>query len=295
MTEIVVFGSGGRLGRKLCAALGDRVLDHGWNRTFVDVEKPDEIEKMIEAHVPDFVINCTAMNGLEACEADPARAMLVNAVAPMRMAKACAKIGAMFIHFSTDYVLKQQPDRLPFEKDVNQPESVYAISKLAGEAMIQVDGLYWMIFRIASLYSDDLAGILSPVSAFIAGQGRRSNPIKVLRQRTTPISARALTEFILHVIDTVETSRMLFALTGIYHVGSSDPVWKTDFGRVAVQHFLNGEPFPVIVEGSLPLHRPVFGGLNTTVTAMTFDWTFPSFRADLVTEAQAYKAKIIST
>jgi dTDP-4-dehydrorhamnose reductase len=81
----------------------------------------------------DVVVNCAAMTNVDAAEADPDGAHLINAVGPGNLARACARAGARLVHVSTDYVFSGDHDR-PYEiADPTGPLSVYGRTKLDGE------------------------------------------------------------------------------------------------------------------------------------------------------------------
>jgi dTDP-4-dehydrorhamnose reductase len=78
----------------------------------------------------------------------------VNVVGVKNLAHACAKVGAGFIHFSSDYVYQTKQNR-PFEEtDRTQPQGVYAKTKLAGErAAWKANPLGTMIVRTSWVYA----------------------------------------------------------------------------------------------------------------------------------------------
>lgn len=84
----------------------------------------------------DVVINCAAYTKVDAAETEPERAHAVNAIGPGNLAQACARAGAGLVHISTDYVFSGT-QRTPYEiDDATGPLSVYARTKLAGEAAV---------------------------------------------------------------------------------------------------------------------------------------------------------------
>jgi len=99
-----------------------------------DITDPTAAERFIQSG--DVVINCAGYTKVDAAEADPQRAHVVNAVGPETIAHACAHAGADLIHISTDYVFSGTARR-PYEiDDETGPLSVYGRTKLAGELMV---------------------------------------------------------------------------------------------------------------------------------------------------------------
>lgn len=132
--RVLVTGAGGQLGHdtvSVCAAAGDEVL--ACDRARLDVTDRDAVLGAVTSFRPHAVIHCAAWTAVDACEDDPARAHLQNALAVRWVAEACGRAGAHLVHLSTDYVFDGTLDRPYHEWDVTNPQSVYGASKLAGE------------------------------------------------------------------------------------------------------------------------------------------------------------------
>ncbi|MEK7423558.1 MAG: dTDP-4-dehydrorhamnose reductase [Actinomycetota bacterium] len=133
--RVLVTGSGGQVGTDtvmVCEAAGDHVaaLDHA----SLDIGRRDQVMSAITSFRPDAVINCAAWTAVDACEADPDRALALNGLAVRNVAEACHRVGAHLVHLSTDYVFDGTLDRPYHEWDETNPMSVYGISKLIGES-----------------------------------------------------------------------------------------------------------------------------------------------------------------
>lgn len=132
--RVLVTGAGGQLGTDLvlhCTAAGDEV--HAFDRAGLDVSSRSAVLAAITSLRPDVVLNCAAWTAVDACEADPDRAVLANGLAVRWVAEACDRAGAHLVHVSTDYVFDGTLDRPYRETDTTGPRSVYGASKLVGE------------------------------------------------------------------------------------------------------------------------------------------------------------------
>jgi len=132
--RILVTGANGQLGHDViaaCSAAGDEVLAAGRDR--LDVTDRSMVHAAIMSQRPDAVINCAAWTAVDACEADPDRAMLANAVSVRWLREACEAVDAHLVTVSTDYVFDGTKQGPYAEWDVPAPASVYGRSKLAGE------------------------------------------------------------------------------------------------------------------------------------------------------------------
>ena len=75
--------------------------------------------------------------------------LAINALAPGTLAEISRQLGAVLIHYSTDYVFDGKK-RSPYtEVDAPNPLGVYAAAKLAGDSAIQAVDDAYLIFRSA--------------------------------------------------------------------------------------------------------------------------------------------------
>lgn len=107
-----------------------------------DLEDPTEIARTIQELKPDVVIHAAAMASHEACEADPERASLINAIATESIAQAAHQAGSKFVLISTDAVFDGARGHYR-ETDEPNSTSVYGQTKLEGErlALASTDAL----------------------------------------------------------------------------------------------------------------------------------------------------------
>jgi dTDP-4-dehydrorhamnose reductase len=79
-------------------------------------------------------VHPAAWTAVDACQGDPERAFLVNALGTRHVAEGARRVGAPVFYVSTDYVFDGTKAGPYTEWDVTNPQSVYGQSKLAGEA-----------------------------------------------------------------------------------------------------------------------------------------------------------------
>jgi dTDP-4-dehydrorhamnose reductase len=100
----------------------------------------------------DAVINAAAICNFDACEKDPEGTARVNRDAPLDLARRCAKNGALFAQFSSDYVFDGKIDRALTESDKPSPISVYGEQKAALEREIPRLCPRSLVVRLSWLY-----------------------------------------------------------------------------------------------------------------------------------------------
>lgn len=150
--KILLTGANGQVGWELARTLAPLGEVHALGRSQLDLLRPDGIRDVMARLRPDIVVNAAAYTAVDQAEAEPALAFAVNAEAPGVLADEARRLGALLVHYSTDYVFdgsKAEPYR---EDDVPNPQNVYGRSKLAGEAAIRGSGCRHLIFRISWIY-----------------------------------------------------------------------------------------------------------------------------------------------
>ncbi len=152
----LITGANGQLGRALADVLARA---HAQVDTAdlpdLDISSMASVEAWLAGHEPyDVVYNCAAFTNVDGCEQDFAAAFAANALGPMNLSIACAKIGATLVHVSTDYVFPGTEPGARTEDDVAAPISAYGRSKLAGEGLALANNPRTHVVRTAWLYGD---------------------------------------------------------------------------------------------------------------------------------------------
>ncbi|HEX4491086.1 MAG TPA: dTDP-4-dehydrorhamnose reductase [Acidimicrobiia bacterium] len=133
--RIFVTGAGGQVGHEVAARFhaAERHTVVAADHATLDVGDRDAVLQAITSTRPDVVVHCAAWTAVDACEGDPDRAFLVNALGTRYVAEACARTDAHLITISTDYVFDGDQPEPYVEWDRPNPRSVYGRSKLASE------------------------------------------------------------------------------------------------------------------------------------------------------------------
>ena len=133
--RILVTGAAGQLGKELVEVFGADAHHEviGAARHQLDVAVRDQVLGAICGLRPDVVVHPAAWTAVDACEGDPERAFLVNALGTRHVAEGARRVGAPVVYVSTDYVFDGTKEGPYTEWDPPSPRSVYGASKLAGE------------------------------------------------------------------------------------------------------------------------------------------------------------------
>jgi dTDP-4-dehydrorhamnose reductase len=146
-----VAGAFGQLGRDLVSALGPDAVWSG-GREALDITDAAAVDAALRQAEPDVIFNAAAYNKVDAAEAEPERALAVNAVGPSVLARAARDRGVLFVHFSTDYVFDGRATRPYREDDCPRPLGAYGASKLAGEHLVAAAGGASLILRTSAVF-----------------------------------------------------------------------------------------------------------------------------------------------
>ncbi len=210
MTTLLI-GASGQLGSELRRASKDHDLVP---LTHADLELTDraQVRDALHKYRPGLILNTAAYHRVDECEDYPERSFAVNALAVRDLAIAAREIGAVLVHFSTDYVFDGRQRRPYREIDPPGPLSVYATSKLAGEHFVRALLERYFIIRSCGLYG--LAGSRGKGGNFVETMLRLAKEGREIRvvgdQVLTPTSAKVLARKVRQLVETGQY--------GLYHI-----------------------------------------------------------------------------
>jgi len=151
-SRILLTGKNGQVGAELAALLPRLGEVTSFDRHELDLSNPGHIRRAIRSVRPTMIVNAAAYTSVDQAEREEKQARIINVDAPALMAEEAKRIGAVLVHYSTDYVFDGSRN-LPYdETDQPNPINVYGKTKLAGEEAIRAVGLPHLIFRTAWVY-----------------------------------------------------------------------------------------------------------------------------------------------
>lgn len=150
--RILLLGSTGQVGRELQTCFADFGLLTCADRKAADLSRSDEVRDLVRQVAPDVILNAAAYTAVDRAESEPGLAMTINGEAPRMLAEESHRLGALLVHYSTDYVFDGSSQEPWTETDAPQPLNVYGATKLAGERAIESSGCRHLIFRTSWVY-----------------------------------------------------------------------------------------------------------------------------------------------
>lgn len=266
--RIAVTGAAGRLGATMTcdlATAGHSVI--ALNHSDLDISNVDAVDTVIYGLQPDVIINCSAYNAVDAAEANPARAFAVNAHGPAALAGAAMRLGALLVHYSTDFVFDGTGSEPYSEEAAPNPLNVYGASKLAGEHEVAATERHY-ILRVESLFGGrSVAGQKATVD-FIADSLQAGGTVRAIVDRTVSPS---YVRDVVRVTATLIEQRIPF---GTYHcVASGSTTWYDLASEIATHCGSAGRVVPVHAdEFPTVAPRPRFCALsNQKLVRLGFD------------------------
>ncbi len=193
--RVLVTGATGQVGSEIVRLLEERAESRvrgrlevvAAGREVMDLTSRDSVVSAICAAEPDVVFHPGAWTSVDACEAEPDRAFLVNALGTRHVAEGARLVSAHVVYFSTDYVFDGASPRPYNEWDATNPLSVYGRSKLAGESELDPGSTIVRTSWVVGTQGHNMA------KTVLKAAREREGPLRVVEdQRGSPTEASDL-------------------------------------------------------------------------------------------------------
>ena len=229
MNTILLTGASGQVGWELRNALAPLGRVIAADREQLDLASAEAIRTTIRAAAPAIIINAAAYTAVDKAESEPALAMQVNAVAPGVMAEEALRVGALLVHFSTDYVFDGRKTTPYVESDATHPLSIYGSTKLAGEHAIAASGCRHLILRTSWVYSARRSNFVLTMLKL----ARECNELAVVTDQVgSPTWAKALAKSTAALLQSVAAGN---TATGLYHLSAAGSASRHELVRRMIE------------------------------------------------------------
>lgn len=224
VAKILILGAKGLLGQELVKAFSEQ-NPIAWDKEDLDLTDFVAVEKALNDLKPEVIINATGYTNVDLAETDFENAKAINGEAVGELARQAQKLGAILVHFSTEYVFDGEKTSGYDEDALPNPLNAYGRSKLLGEQLLMANCKRYYLIRLSWLFG---AG----------GPNFIDNMLKLARERTDLKIVSDQISKLTYSVDLVQAVARLLSeqpAFGIYHLVNEGQTSKYDLICEAVK------------------------------------------------------------
>ena len=292
--RVLLLGAGGQVGWELQRSLaplgelialnrhGNGLHDGAHGNLCGDLTNLPGLAQTVQKIRPDVIVNAAAHTAVDKAESEGELAHTLNALAPGVLAHEAVRLGALLVHYSTDYVFDGSGTQPWHEDDATGPLSIYGQTKLDGERLIQAACPHHLIFRTSWVYAAR-GGNFARTMLRLGQERERLSVID--DQFGAPTGADLLADVTAHAVRQV-LQRPQDA--GLYHlVASGETTWNgyAKYVLRQAQSILPAINIKAVEVAEVatsafptPARRPHNSRLDTTRLQATFGLKLPDWR-----------------
>lgn len=282
MIKILITGKEGQVGWELQRALASLGKVYAFDRQSLDLQDEKEIRDVVKKVEPTVIVNAAAYTAVDKAEVEEDIAFAVNALGPKILAEEAKRLGASFIHYSTDYVFDGCASKPYLEEDIAHPLNAYGRTKLEGEKLIQEVGGKYLIFRTSWVYGQRGKNFLLTMLRL----GKERDVLSIVDDQVgAPTWSYSIGQATRGVIADCFDKDRWEEVSGLYHLTSTGMTSWYGFAReifkivshrgainVPVLNKIGTKDYP------LPAKRPLFSVLSTDKFQRTFNIAMPDWK-----------------
>jgi dTDP-4-dehydrorhamnose reductase len=300
--KILLTGKNGQVGEeleRLLPQLGEVVA---FGRQELDLSNPEDIRRTIREVRPNLIVNAAAYTAVDQAEKEETAANEINSNAVATMAEEAKKIGALLLHYSTDYVFDGLKGDPYVEDDPTGPINVYGSTKLAGEQAIRASGVTHLIFRTSWVYATRGRNFLLTILRLAT----QREELRIVRDQIgAPTWSReiagATTKILSQLYGRESNQDFLSTVSGTYHMTAAGVTNWHEFATAILEeasHASKATPWfaaatgrkPLITRRVIPIttqefptpaRRPAYSILSNARLLKTFSFQLPEWRTQL--------------
>jgi dTDP-4-dehydrorhamnose reductase len=285
--KLLLLGCNGQVGWELQRSLlplGEVItcdFDSSLDRR-ADFSSPAAVADLVACVRPDVIVNAAAYTAVDKAESEPELARVINATTVGFVAEQAKRLGALMVHYSTDYVFDGSGASPRDELAPTGPLSVYGVTKLDGENLIRASGCRHVILRTSWVYA---ARGHNFIKTMLRLAGERDALSVIDDQVGAPTGADLLADVTAHVIRRFSEGR---GEVGTFHCAAKGETSWFGFARFVIEWArANGQSIKVASESVRPIltaqyptlaARPLNSRLSTDKLARVFSLDLPHWQ-----------------
>ncbi len=299
---ILLTGRTGQIGSQLHRLLMNVGEIVALDRNDLDLLNADAIRRTVRDLRPKLIINAAGYTAVDAAETDKVRAYAINAEAPAHLAEEARNVGAMLVHYSTDYVfdgLKRTPYT---ESDPTNPINIYGKTKLVAGQAVRDSGALHLVFRTSWVYATRGRNFLLTILRLAT----EHEELKIVRDQVgAPTCAEDIAAATIKILTNIQQRNSdpssVSMFNGTYHMTAAGQTTWYDYAKaileearavqrdlpwlIAATHgreLIAKRVLPISTqEFRSPARRPAYSVLSNWHLTQTFGVRLPNWREQL--------------
>ncbi len=271
--KYLVLGHKGQLGSEFCERFEHNNINYrSYDIDDIDIGDGGQVLAAVASYKPDVIINCAAYNLVDKAEADPQIAFRVNADAIKNIAVAANRIGALIVHYGTDYVFDGKKNEAYTESDTPNPLNKYGESKRQGEILLEKTAERYLLFRVSWVYGKGKQNFIYKLRSWADKQDK----LKIADDEiSVPTSVKTIADI---TIEALEKD-----LRGLYHLVNSGYASRYEWAKEILKNLgVEKELIPVSKDiFNLPAKRPDFSAMSNKKIKTELNISIPSWQEAL--------------
>jgi dTDP-4-dehydrorhamnose reductase len=268
--KVLITGANGQLGQDIRKVCEQNSIDHiATGSKELDISRESEVQHFVRNNPVDAIINCAANNAVDLAETEWKKAYRVNGLGVRNLAIAANAVGAVVVHFSTDYVFDGTA-RVPYTiADSPRPISRYGLSKLLGEMMVRDIADHFILIR----------------TSWVFGMGNDNFPKKIISWSKDKKELKVVDDQVASPTYTADLAKATLDMVrknarGLYHITNSDCCSRYEWAEfILAKSGWNGN----LVRGSSDefmnaAQRPAYSVLDNFGTPESLGYSLPDWK-----------------
>jgi dTDP-4-dehydrorhamnose reductase len=266
---VLVIGRTGQVASDLVVGARERgIALTALGRPDIDLARPDDMVRVLEAFRPAALINAAAYTQVDRAESESETVFALNRDAPAIMARFCARHNVPLLHLSTDQVFDGACNRPWREEDFPHPLSVYGQSKWEGEEAVLKACPEALIVRVSWVFGPSGENFLTKLLSW----ARQKPELAIVSDQIgCPTHSPTLAG---HLLTLAALRQQDKGPQGLLHLAGSEAMSRFEQAKLSLaearrQGFLDGVPEntlkPILTEQfPTPARRPLNAVLDTS-------------------------------